>query len=69
MIKIDFRLHKENASWQAEIHQLNSDILKRHILPKMTSSHHDIDFEYCDQTGAGKIIAPSGNVMGGFSVY
>ncbi|WP_407332111.1 hypothetical protein [Enterovibrio sp. 27052020O] len=69
MIKIDFHLEKENAFWNAEIHQLNSDVLKRHILPKITSTNRNIDFEYCDKTCLGKIIEPSGNVVGEFTVH
>ncbi|MEZ8141390.1 hypothetical protein A1OO_22140 [Enterovibrio norvegicus FF-33] len=69
MLKIDFHLEQENASWNAEIHQLNSDVLKRHILPKITSTNRNIDFEYCDKTCSGKIIEPSGNVVGDFTVH
>ncbi len=33
MLEIEFNLHQPKTTWRAKIYQLNSDILKRHILP------------------------------------
>lgn len=66
---VNFHLEKENTDWSAEIHQLNSDILKRHILPRVSLTSHFLDFEYCDETGAGKILESTGEIVGEFTVH
>lgn len=68
-MKIDFHLEQENIGWRAEIHQLNSDVLKMHILPRITSTSYLLDFEYCDKTGSGKILESTGKLVGDFTVY
>lgn len=68
-MKVNFHLAKENSQWCADIHQLNSDVLKRHILPRLTATSHFLDFEYCDKTGSGKILGSDGRVVGDFTVY
>lgn len=44
MLEIEFNLHQPKTTWRAKIYQLNSDILKRHILPKLKYRSHLIDF-------------------------
>lgn len=46
MLKIKIDLLKENISWVTEIRQLNSDILHRHILPRLQHTSYLIDFEF-----------------------
>ncbi|MCZ8489857.1 hypothetical protein O9992_30810 [Vibrio lentus] len=47
MLKIKIDLHKEEISWVTEIRQPpNSDILHRHILPKLQHHSYLIDFEF-----------------------
>ncbi len=50
MLEIEFNLHQPKTTWRAKIYQLNSDILKRHILPKLQYRSHLIDFQYCEKT-------------------
>ncbi len=49
MLEIEFNLHQPKTTWRAKIYQLNSDILKRHILPKLQYRSHLIDFQYCEK--------------------
>ncbi|MDF2152957.1 hypothetical protein [Vibrio sp. CAU 1672] len=68
MIKIKFHLDNNNTTWSAEIHQLNSDILRRHILPKIQTNHHIVHFDYCELMSEGNILSSSGHRLGKFSV-
>ncbi|EJL6926033.1 hypothetical protein NMT03_002073 [Vibrio alginolyticus] len=49
MLEIEFNLEQPQTSWNAKIHQLNGDILRRHVLPKLLSHSFMIDFEYCEK--------------------
>ncbi|MGR4991899.1 hypothetical protein [Vibrio sp. WZ-1] len=68
MIEIEFHLKQPDISWRANIHQLNSDILRRHILPKLQSACYLIDFKYCDKTYSGDILCDSGSKLGSFII-
>ncbi len=68
MIEIAFYLEQPKTSWNATIHQLNSDILRRHILPKLQSTNLFIDFQYCEQACEGTILSESGSKLGRFFV-
>ena len=52
---VNFNLVKDQRAWTANIHQLNSDVLKRHILINGNVDNLDISFSYCEKTAAGKI--------------
>ncbi|MZI94463.1 hypothetical protein F9817_14790 [Vibrio sp. CAIM 722] len=69
MYKIDFYLKENNKKWSAEIHQLNSDILERHIHPKITSNHYDIYFNYNEESQTGSILLTSGICIGSFRLH
>jgi hypothetical protein len=69
MIKIEFNLEQDNIYWSAEIHQLNSDILRRHILPKIRSGSYSIDFEHCEKTNSGIILSNLGHRVGSLTVF
>ena len=49
MLKIKIDLHKEEISWVTEIRQLNSDILHRHILPKLQHHSYLIDLNLMNE--------------------
>ncbi|MCG3728711.1 hypothetical protein EXA13_04010 [Vibrio cincinnatiensis] len=53
--------------WSSDIHQLNSDILTRHVLVK---AHVDtsVRFTYCEQTRKGEIKNENNHLIGHFSV-
>ncbi|MGR5067764.1 MULTISPECIES: hypothetical protein [Vibrio] len=68
MLEIEFNLTKPNISWCAKIHQLNSDILRRHILRKLQSACYLIDFKYCEKTHSGSILCDSGSKLGSFTI-
>ncbi|WP_261883559.1 hypothetical protein [Vibrio pelagius] len=68
MLKIKIDLVKENISWVTEIRQLNSDILHRHILPRLQHSSYLIDFEFDERESIGTIISNSGQKLGHFTV-
>ncbi|KZX57436.1 hypothetical protein A3712_04205 [Vibrio sp. HI00D65] len=68
MLKIKIDLHKEQLSWVAEIRQLNSDILHRHILPQLQHNSYLIDFEFNERDSTGTIISRNGNTLGHFTI-
>jgi len=68
MLKIKIDLHKEQLSWVAEIRQLNSDILHRHILPKLQHNSYLIDFEFNERDSTGTIVSHNGNTLGYFTL-
>lgn len=64
MLTIKIDLLKEELSWITEIRQLNSDILHRHILPKLQHNSYLIDFEFNEQDNIGTIVSGNGNTLG-----
>ncbi len=50
------------------MHQLNSDILKRHVLVLGKVSDIDLEFHYCEQSGKGQILNRKGRQLGSFMV-
>lgn len=68
MLEIEFYLDKPQTNWTAQIHQLNSDILRRHILPKLQHTSLFIDFEYCEKSSQGAILCDKGSTLGYFVV-
>ncbi len=68
MLEIEFNLEQPQTTWNARIHQLNGDILRRHILPKLQSNSILIDFKYCEKTCEGVILSESGSELGSFII-
>lgn len=68
MLTIKIDLHKEEISWVTEIRQLNSDILHRHILPKLQHNSYLIDFEFNERDSIGTIVSDNGNTLGHFTL-
>jgi hypothetical protein len=68
MFKIEFYLENEKLRWSASIHQLNSDILKRHIFPKLHSKQHNLEFTFSESNMAGSILSPVGGNLGTFKI-
>lgn len=68
LFKIKYYLHHNKTSWSSTINQLNSDVLKRHILPKVTTDSFDLDFSFCELTNQGEIRDPQGLVLGSFYI-
>ncbi|MGF1785688.1 hypothetical protein L4D00_07835 [Photobacterium swingsii] len=66
---VNFNIFKGNTSWNALIHQLNSDILLRHILMKGNVDTIDLNLSYCEETGKGKITNKNNQLIGDFSTY
>ncbi|GIU24472.1 hypothetical protein [Shewanella sp. MBTL60-007] len=66
-MRVNFNIYKDNISWDAFIHQLNSDVLLRHVLVKGNVVDRNIDFSYCDETRQGKIINSDNQLIGSFS--
>jgi len=69
LFKIDFHLHQENVQWSANIHQLNSDVLKRHTLIKLQTFEDDLHFSFCETTNEGEIFSSQGHQLGTFLVH
>lgn len=68
MLDIEFILENPQTTWNARIHQLNGDILRRHILPKLQSTSIFIEFNYCEKACEGTILSESGSKLGHFIV-
>ncbi|WP_245986865.1 hypothetical protein, partial [Vibrio pectenicida] len=68
LYNINFFLYHNKASWSATINQLNSDVLTRHILPRINISFFDLSFSFCETEESGKIINSQGMVLGTFSI-
>ncbi|PMM01159.1 hypothetical protein BCT63_19185 [Vibrio kanaloae] len=68
MLTIKIDLLKEELSWITEIRQLNSDILHRHILPKLQHNSYLIDFEFNEQDSVGTIVSGNGSTLGHFTL-
>jgi hypothetical protein len=68
LFNIEFYLEKTDSRWSAEIHQLNSDILQRHILPKLQSNLYSIHFDFCEKSMKGDILSNDGFKLGTFEV-
>ncbi|MDO6498308.1 hypothetical protein [Photobacterium sanguinicancri] len=66
---VNFNILKGNISWNALIHQLNSDILLRHILMCGNVDTVDLQLSYCEDTGKGKILNNDNQLIGNFSTY
>ncbi|MEC6799108.1 MULTISPECIES: hypothetical protein [Photobacterium] len=65
---VNFNLVKNQRTWSANIHQLNSDVLKRHVLINGNVDNLDISFSYCEKTSAGNITNSSNKVIGNFYI-
>ncbi len=69
MYRIDFDLSQQNTQWSSQINQLNSDILKRHIHPRITTNNSAIHFSFCDKSNQGDILTNEGTKLGTFKIY
>ncbi|KZX55557.1 hypothetical protein A3712_06660 [Vibrio sp. HI00D65] len=67
-MNIKFNLFKDNLSWSGVIHQLNSDILKRHVLVNGNVGCVDVRFSYCEATSTGRISNQHDDTLGEFSI-
>ncbi|MFT5705128.1 MAG: hypothetical protein ACI8SK_001083 [Shewanella sp.] len=67
-MKINFNIFKGNISWDALIHQLNGDVLLRHVSMKGNLDSRNVDFAYCDETCQGTIVDNQNQLIGNFSV-
>ena len=67
-MNITFNLLKDNLSWSGVIHQLNSDILKRHVLVNGNVDCVEVRFSYCEATSTGSISNQHDDVLGEFSI-
>ncbi|MFA0439750.1 hypothetical protein BCU70_10725 [Vibrio sp. 10N.286.49.C2] len=65
---VNFTLLENQCSWSATIHQLNGDILLRHLLLKGQVNTMAIDFSYCEDTQQGTIINNYNELIGSFSI-
>ncbi len=65
---VSFTMLKGEISWDAPIHQLNSDILLRHIRLNGNVDSVDIELSYCEQTCEGDITNSNNQLIGNFSI-
>ncbi|CAK2397055.1 conserved hypothetical protein [Vibrio crassostreae] len=67
-MNITFNLFKDNLSWGGIIHQLNGDVLRRHVLVSGNVDDMNIKFSYCETTLTGSITDQHDCVLGDFSI-
>lgn len=67
-MKITFNLFRDNLSWDRIIHQLNGDVLRRHVLVSGNVDDMNVKFSYCEATLTGSITNQHDCVLGNFSV-
>lgn len=63
-----FNILRGNVSWSALIHQLNGDVLLRHVLMKGNVDDLNVEFSYCEKTCEGNIINSDNQIIGNFSI-
>lgn len=68
MFQIEFSLENEQITWSASIHQLNSDILRRHIFPKLHSKQYNLEFAFSEPNMMGNILSATGVELGTFKI-
>ncbi|MGF1700466.1 hypothetical protein L4D09_09155 [Photobacterium makurazakiensis] len=67
-MRVNFNIFKGNVSWNALIHQLNSDVLLRQVLIKGHVDSHNVNFSYCEKTCEGRIVNGDNEIIGNFSI-
>ena len=65
---VNFNLFKDAISWKSHIHQLNSDILLRHVLMKGNVDNINLVFSYCEASCEGNIKNGDNEIIGDFSI-
>jgi len=68
LYQIKYYLFHNKDSWSATINQLNSDILNRHILPRVNTNCLDLSFAFCEPENIGEIKNSRGMVLGNFYI-
>ncbi|KJG02216.1 hypothetical protein [Photobacterium angustum] len=63
---INFKVN--DLSWNASVHQLNSDVLRRHVLINGKLDTLDVNFTYCEQSEKGIITNHNNKEIGHFSI-
>lgn len=65
---VNFTLLKGTISWNADLHQLNSDNLLRHIFINGQLDDHNVSLSYNEKIAQGNIINIENEVIGHFSI-
>lgn len=68
-MKVTFKLFKDDYSWDGVIHQINSDILKRHVLVNGNLPSMNVRFSYCESTAIGIITDQHESILGEFLIW
>ncbi|MGF1687114.1 hypothetical protein L4C36_10505 [Photobacterium japonica] len=67
-MKVNFNLFKSAISWESHIHQLNSDILLRHVLMYGNVENIHLAFSYCEESREGSIKNRENEIIGNFAI-
>jgi len=65
---VNFHILKGAVSWSSTIHQLNSDVLLRHIRFNSHLNEFDFDFSFCEEQGKGQVWDKNNQKVGDFSI-
>lgn len=68
-MKVKFNLLKDDLSWVSSIHQLNDDVLMRHVLVKGNLDDMGVTFSYCESSESGHIMNSNNDLVGCFKVF
>lgn len=67
-MKVSFNILKGDISWQSSIHQLNSDVLLRHVRVNGNVGDPDMEFSYCEKKHQGDILNSASQLIGTFHI-
>lgn len=65
---VNFNILKNKTSWNASIHQLNSDILLRLIRMSGSVDDFELALSYCEKTKTGAITNRQQHTIGNFTI-
>ncbi|PSW62985.1 hypothetical protein C0W54_05600 [Photobacterium kishitanii] len=65
---VSFNLFKNKLQWHATLHQLNSDVLLRHVLIQGDVDDINISFSYCEDLEKGMIKNNENESIGYFQL-
>lgn len=65
---VNFHVLKNEVTWHAPIHQLNRDVLLRHIRMNSNVTDFDLQLSYCEKTNKGSITDSNHRTIGDFFI-
>ncbi|MDR9826685.1 hypothetical protein RCJ22_13815 [Vibrio sp. FNV 38] len=67
-MEVTFIITKTNKKWQSELHQLNSNLLLKHIHYFGELNEFNLSLTYSEDTQSGTILNRAGTTLGQFYI-